>query len=665
MTSIENRIKKLKEQIQTYNHEYYVLDQPTISDVEYDELMQELIDLESKHPEYLTSDSPSQRVGGEVLDAFEKVTHAIPMLSLSNAFNAEDLRKFDERLRKVTPEISYVVEAKIDGLAASLIYEEGKLIRGATRGNGSMGEDITHNIKTIKSIPLKLNEPRTLEVRGEVFMSKDAFAKLNEARRNEDLEPFKNPRNAAAGTMRQLDSSVAAKRDLDMFIYTITEKDEEAEESHFDILKTLKNLGFKINDQVKHYDSIEDVITRVEALESMRHDLPYDIDGVVIKVNERDLYQKIGYTAKSPKWAIAYKFKAEEVITKVKNIFFQVGRTGQITPVAELEPVEVQGSTVSRATLHNEDYLKEKDIRIDDDVIIKKAGDIIPEVVSVIKENRKYDSGSFSFIKNCPVCEGPIKRTGSEADHYCVNDECPAKKMEGLIHFASRAAMNIEGLGERIIELFYNEGYLKTIPDIYQLKHYRDKLIVRAGFGVKSIDKLIKNIDKSKTNNLDQLIFGLGIRHVGAKVSKLLAAHFETIDAMIKANESDYIAIPEIGEKIAMSLVQFFNDEKNIAMINKLKSLDINTIFKGVKTQSKTLEGLTFVITGKLPSLSRNEAKDLIEKHGGKSTGSVSKKTDYLLAGEDAGSKLDKAKSLDVKIVDETTLLEMIDKESD
>lgn len=664
MTSVKNRINKLKEQLQTYNHEYYVLDQPTISDVEYDELMQELIDLESKHPEYLTSDSPSQRVGGEVLDAFEKVTHAIPMLSLSNAFNAEDLRKFDERLRKITPEVSYVVEAKIDGLAASLIYEDGKLIRGATRGNGSVGEDITHNIKTIKSIPLKLNEPHTLEVRGEVFMSKDAFAKLNETRRNSDLEPFKNPRNAAAGTMRQLDSSVAAKRDLDMFIYTITEKDEIADQSHFDVLKALKNLGFKINDQVRHYTTIDDVIKRVEALELMRHDLAYDIDGVVIKVNERELYQKIGYTAKSPKWAIAYKFKAEEVITKVKNIFFQVGRTGQITPVAELEPVEVQGSTVSRATLHNEDYLKEKDIRLDDDVIIKKAGDIIPEVVSVIKENRKVNSKPFTFIKNCPVCEGPIKRTGSEADHYCVNDECPAKKMEGLIHFASRAAMNIEGLGERIIERFYNEGYLKTIPDIYQLKDYRDKLIVRAGLGVKSIDKLIKNIDKSKTNNLDQLIFGLGIRHVGAKVSKLLASHFETIDAMIEAGESDYITIPEIGEKIAMSLVQYFNDEQNIAMINKLKSLKINTTFKGVKTQSKTFEGLTFVITGKLPSLSRNEAKDLIEKHGGKSTGSVSKKTDYLLAGEDAGSKLDKAKSLSVKIIDEATLLEMINKES-
>lgn len=665
MKTMENpkkRIESLKEQLKYHNHQYYVLDHPTISDIEYDALMQELIDLENDHPEYLTSDSPSQRVGGEVLDKFTKVEHTLPMLSLSNAFNEDDLKKFDNRIRKAQPNITYVVEAKIDGLAASLIYENGQLIRGATRGNGTIGEDITHNIKTIKSIPLSLNKAISLEVRGEVFMSKDSFAKLNDQRRSQGLEPFKNPRNAAAGTMRQLDSKVAAERDLDMFIYSITEKDEDAVNTHFEVLNHLKELGFKINNEVRKYETINDVIVRVKTLEEMRQDLPYDIDGVVVKVNERKYYEEIGYTAKSPKWAIAYKFKAEEVITKVNDIFFQVGRTGQITPVASLEPVDVQGSTVSRATLHNEDYLKEKDIRLHDDVIIKKAGDIIPEVVSVIKENRDDSSQPFEFIKSCPVCGGPIERKGSEADHYCVNDDCPAKNMEGLIHFSSRGAMNIEGLGERIIELFYNEGYLKTIPDIYRLHERRDKLIVRAGFGVKSIDKLLSNIEKSKDNSLEKLVFGLGIRFVGSKVSKVLAMHFKTLSDMMDASETEFKAVDEIGDKIAASLVTYFNDEDNKSLIQELADLGINMTYDGPEKQTGVFDGKTFVITGKLPNLTRNEAKLIIEKQGGKVTSSVSKNTDYLLAGEDAGSKYDKAEKLSVRIIDEETLYEIIEK---
>jgi len=662
MENPKKRIESLKEQLKYHNHQYYVLDHPTISDIEYDALMQELIDLENDHPEYLTSDSPSQRVGGEVLDKFTKVEHTLPMLSLSNAFNEDDLKKFDNRIRKAQPNITYVVEAKIDGLAASLIYENGQLIRGATRGNGTIGEDITHNIKTIKSIPLSLNKAISLEVRGEVFMSKDSFAKLNDQRRSQGLEPFKNPRNAAAGTMRQLDSKVAAERDLDMFIYSITEKDEDAVNTHFEVLNHLKELGFKINNEVRKYENINDVIDRVKTLEEMRQDLPYDIDGVVVKVNERKYYEEIGYTAKSPKWAIAYKFKAEEVITKVNDIFFQVGRTGQITPVASLEPVDVQGSTVSRATLHNEDYLKEKDIRLHDDVIIKKAGDIIPEVVSVIKENRDDSSQPFEFIKSCPVCGGPIERKGSEADHYCVNDDCPAKNMEGLIHFSSRGAMNIEGLGERIIELFYNEGYLKTIPDIYRLHERRDKLIVRAGFGVKSIDKLLSNIEKSKDNSLEKLVFGLGIRFVGSKVSKVLAMHFKTLSDMMDASETEFKAVDEIGDKIAASLVTYFNDEDNKSLIQELADLGINMTYDGPEKQTGVFDGKTFVITGKLPNLTRNEAKLIIEKQGGKVTSSVSKNTDYLLAGEDAGSKYDKAEKLSVRIIDEETLYEIIEK---
>ena len=662
MENPKKRIESLKEQLKYHNHQYYVLDHPTISDIEYDALMQELIDLENDNPEYLTSDSPSQRVGGEVLDKFTKVEHTLPMLSLSNAFNEDDLKKFDNRIRKTHPNITYVVEAKIDGLAASLIYENGQLIRGATRGNGTIGEDITHNIKTIKSIPLSLNKAISLEVRGEVFMSKDSFAKLNDQRRSQGLEPFKNPRNAAAGTMRQLDSKVAAERDLDMFIYSITEKDEDAVNTHFEVLNHLKELGFKINNEVRKYETINDVIVRVKTLEEMRQDLPYDIDGVVVKVNERKYYEEIGYTAKSPKWAIAYKFKAEEVITKVNDIFFQVGRTGQITPVASLEPVDVQGSTVSRATLHNEDYLKEKDIRLHDDVIIKKAGDIIPEVVSVIKENRDDSSQPFEFIKSCPVCGGPIERKGSEADHYCENDDCPAKNMEGLIHFSSRGAMNIEGLGERIIELFYNEGYLKTIPDIYRLHERRDKLIVRAGFGVKSIDKLLSNIEKSKDNSLEKLVFGLGIRFVGSKVSKVLAMHFKTLSDMMDASETEFKAVDEIGDKIAASLVTYFNDEDNKSLIQELADLGINMTYDGPEKQTGVFDGKTFVITGKLPNLTRNEAKLIIEKQGGKVTSSVSKNTDYLLAGEDAGSKYDKAEKLSVRIIDEETLYEIIEK---
>jgi DNA ligase (NAD+) len=652
---IKKRIETLKETIREHDYNYHVLDKPVISDVEYDQLLKELLDLESAYPEYLSSDSPTQRITGKVLEGFKKVEHRIPMLSLSNAFSKEDLIDFDRKIKKIADNYSYVLEAKIDGLAASLIYEDGKLIRAASRGNGEVGEDITHNVVTIRSIPLYLKEAVSLEVRGEIFMNKAAFINLNNQREQNNEALFKNPRNAAAGSIRQLDSAIAASRDLDMFIYSLTERDDEANTTHISTLETLSKLGFKTN-KTLHLKTIEEVIQEVEKIENTRHDLPFDIDGAVIKVNEKSLYKTIGYTAKSPKWAIAYKFKAEEVITHINDIIFQVGRTGQITPVAVLEPVEVQGSTVSRATLHNEGYIKDKDIRIHDDVIIKKAGDIIPEVVSVILEQRSFQT-PFEMIKHCPKCNSELLRQANEADVYCLNPSCPAKEIEGLIHFASRKAMNIEGLGERIIELFYNEGYLKNIPDIYLLKQHRDVLITKAGFGIKSIDKLLENIEKSKSNSLEQLLFGLGIRYVGEKVSKVLAMHFKTLFDMISVTEDELIKIDEIGDKIAYSVSERFSEETFIDMLNTLKDLGLNVDYLGLTEASGKFTNMTFVLTGKLETLTRDDAQLIIESLGGKVTGSVSKKTDVVVAGADAGSKLEKANQLGISVWDEETFI--------
>ncbi len=656
----KKRIKTLREQLNRYNYEYHVQDNPTISDVEYDKLMRELKNLEDEHPEYVSSDSPTMRVGGEVLDEFKKVEHAIPMLSLDNAFNADELRDFDKRVRKITSEVTYVVEPKIDGLAASLIYEDGQFKRAATRGNGSVGEDITHNVRTIKSVPLSLPEKVNIEVRGEIYMRKAAFMALNDEREANGDNKFKNPRNAAAGSIRQLDSKVAAKRDLDMFVYVKTEEDSPDNTSHMETLNTLKAYGFKINPEIKRVSSIDEAIERTHYFENNREEFAYDIDGAVIKVNERNLYGTIGYTARSPKWAIAYKFKAEEAITKIDSIFFQVGRTGQITPVAALSPVDIQGSTVSRATLHNDAYVSQKDIREGDAVIIRKAGDIIPEVVKVISERRSGSEQPFEMITHCPECGKPLEKADNEADTYCVNPDCPARKVESLIHFSSRGAMNIEGLGERIVEHFHNEGYLSDIPDIYKLKDYREALIVRAGFGPKSIDKLLKNIEASKNNSLEHLLFGLGIRYVGKKVSKVLAMHFDDLFAIMKADEATLTSVDEIGEKIASSIIQYFEDSHNCAMIEELKSFGVNMTFKGTKPKQGVFYAKRVVLTGTLESMTRNEAKEAIEAEGGKVTGSVSKNTDYVCAGNDAGSKLDKAEKLGVEVIDESTLRAML-----
>jgi DNA ligase (NAD+) len=659
----KKRIEEVRKTLRQWGHEYYVLDQPTVSDQEYDKLMQVLIELEEQYPQYQSPSSPTMRIGGEVLDKFEKVEHDYPMMSLSNAFSHEDLIAFDERIRKnIKEDFQYFVELKIDGLAGSIKYEDGELIQGATRGNGTIGENVTQNVKTIYSIPLRINEKRPLEVRGEILMGKEAFIKANIEREDQGNELFKNPRNAAAGSLRQLDSKIAAKRQLDMFIYSLMTPEVYGIDTHEEALSFVKNLGFKVNPLSKRCATIEEVIELVEEYTAKRNTLSYEIDGVVVKVNELALYDKIGYTSKSPKWAIAYKFPAEEVITKIQDITFQVGRTGQITPVATFDTVLVQGSSVSRATLHNEDYIRQKDIRFGDFVKIKKAGDIIPEVVSVVTEQRPSDSEPFEMITVCPVCKEEIEKKPGEADYFCVNPDCPAKKMEGLIHFASRKAMNIEGLGEKIIEQFYNDGLIRTIEDIYTLKDKREILITREGFGVKSIDKLLESIESSKSNNANQLLFGLGIRHVGEKVSKVIMENAMNVFELFEFTKNDLIEINEVGEVIAESIVSYFQNKENRKQIETLNHLGVNMTYGSKKMSELSLQDMTFVLTGKLEQFTRNEAKEMIEVRGGKVTSAVSNKTDYVLAGTDAGSKLDKANDLGVKVISESEFLDLLDR---
>jgi len=632
----KKRIEELTVLLEKYNYEYYVLDNSEVSDQEFDALLHELIRLEEENPEYKKNDSPTIRIGSVILDKFEKVTHDVPMMSLSNAFNEEDLRSFDDKIIKEVGNVSYNVELKIDGLAGSIKYINGKLVLGASRGNGVVGENITSNIKTIKSIPLKIDYLDNLEVRGEIFMSKKAFNKANEERLSNNLEMFKNPRNAASGSVRQLDSRVAASRNLDMYIYSLISPERHDINHHIDAIAFAKQLGFKINPLSKVCKNIDEVNIA--------------------------LHDKIGYTAKSPKWAIAYKFPAQEVITRINSITFQVGRTGQITPVANLDPVMVQGSTVSRATLHNEDYIVDKDIREKDYVVIKKAGDIIPEVVKVELDRRTENSVPFSMIKECPVCKNVLIRDDGVADYYCVNPLCDAKKIEGLIHFASRKAMNIEGLGIRIIEQFYNDGFIKSIKDIYLLKDHREELIIKEGFGVKSIDKLLDNIELSKNSNLDKLIFGLGIRHVGEKVSKVITASYPNLDDMGKWAYEELIDIDEIGDVIAKSIIDYFRNEENIALLNDLKALGLNTKYVSSIKNKDEFASKTFVLTGKLELYKRDEAKALIESLGGKVSSSVSKKTDYVVAGSDAGSKLAKALDLGVKVLTEQEFKDLLDR---
>ena len=656
------RLNEIKELLNEYNYQYYVLDNPSVSDQEYDRLMQELQGIEYKHPEWITPDSPSQRVGGEVLDGFQKVTHERMMLSLGNIFNEDELIAFDDRIRGIYPQVEYVCELKIDGLAVSLVYADGRLDYGATRGDGTVGEDITHNVKTIKSIPLKIDYAGDFEVRGEIFMPKKSFNELNRQRKEAGETLFANPRNAAAGSVRQLDSTIAAKRGLDAFLYMVPMASEVGFQTHKDALDYIKKLGFKTNPMTKVCSSIQEVWAFILEMTDKRPTLPYEIDGIVIKVNRLDYQERLGYTAKVPKWAIAYKFPAEEVVTKLKDIVFTIGRTGQITPNAVLEPVRVAGSTVQRATLHNEDNVKHKDIRVGDYVVIRKAGDVIPEVVRSLKERRDGSEKVFEMIQYCPRCGSPLVRKDNEAAYYCLNDHCDSKKIEQIIHFASRDAMNIEGLGEKVIEQFYNLGFIKRIEDIYSLYEHAQEIMDIEGFGKKSMDNLVEAIEKSKQNSMEKLLFGLGIRGIGAKMADNLSKVFKNMDALLDASDEQLLAIKDVGQTIVKSLHRFRNDINNQELLMNLKFIGLNMDYLKETTliQDSIFNGKTVCVTGTLELMTRKEIKDYLTRLGANVTGSVSKKTDYLICGKEAGSKLEKANQLGVTVLTEEQFKEEV-----
>ena len=654
-----DRYNELVDILNKANYEYHVLDNPTITDQEFDKYLRELINLEKEHPEFVRDDSPTQKIGGEVIDGFNKIRHEIPMLSLSNVFNESEIMEFDNRIAKEGYHPSYVCELKIDGLSVSLKYKNGKFVSAATRGDGVVGEDITHNAKTIKSIPLKINKDIDIEVRGEIFMSKKVLEELNKLRKDQNLPLFQNCRNAAAGSIRQLDSNIARQRKLDTFIYHLPNPEDYGIKTHLEALEFMKELGFKTNPNNRLVNDVNGILEFISEKGSIRSELPYDIDGVVIKVNDINTQKKLGYTQKYPKWATAYKFPATEVLTKLTDIIFTVGRTGQITPNAVLEPVLVAGSTVRRATLHNEQYVIDKDLKIGDIVSIRKAGDVIPEVVGPVKERRDGTEKEFVMIKKCPICGSDLVLSKTGIDYFCMNDKCSKRNIESLIHFVSRKAMNIDGLGDSIIEDFYNLGFIKNYTDIYDLNKHREELIELEGFGNKSINNLLESIELSKNNSLERLLFALGILHVGSKTGKILAKEFKNIDNLINAPYDVLVNIPDIGEIIAKSVRNYFDNDENIALINKLKEKGINMNYLGTESSSK-LNGKIFVLTGTLNDFTRDDAKQVIEDNGGIVTGTVSSKTNYVVAGEKAGSKYDKAVSLGITILNEEEFKNLI-----
>ena len=645
------RMLELIDIINEADYNYHTLDNPTITDQEYDKYLRELYEIETAHPEWVKENSPTQHAGGQVIDEFKKVTHKIPMMSLSDVFSESEIIAFDERIKKEGINPEYVCELKIDGLSVSLLYEDGKLVRAATRGDGTTGEDITHNAKTIKVIPLKLKEKVNIEVRGEIFMNKETLKKLNEERKKNNQPLLQNCRNAAAGSIRQLDSKIAAERKLDNFIYHLPDPLDYNLHTHQEALDYMKSLGFKINPNNRLVKNINDVLSFIEEKGKERPNLPYDIDGIVIKVNNIDDQVRLGYTAKYPKWATAYKFPAEEVLTKLTDITFTVGRTGQITPNAVLEPVIVAGSTISRATLHNEDYVNEKGLKIGDIVSIRKAGDVIPEVVEAKVNRRTGKEKDFVMITECPMCKTPLIKKECQVDYYCPNNKCPARHVESLIHFASRDAMNIDGLGDSIMEDFYNFGFIGNIADIYSLKDHAKDLTRLEGYGEKSINNLLTSIENSKANSLERLLFGLGIPHVGEKTAKILASRCETMDNLIKTPEEELKKIPDIGDIIAKSVVDYFENSHNKAIIEELKELGLNMNYLGPKIKENiNFAGKTFVLTGTLTLYTRDEASLKIESLGGTTTNSVSKKTSVVVVGENPGSKYEKAKQLGIEI---------------
>lgn len=656
------RIKQLRKLLTQYGYEYYVLDQPTITDKEYDSLLRELTTLEEEYPELVTPDSPTQRVGAEPLEGFEKVEHRIPMLSLSNAFNETELKDFDRRVKDLTgAAVKYVCELKIDGLAVSLTYENGQFVTGATRGDGVIGEDITSNLRTIRSIPLSIKEQGLIEVRGEVFMPHKSFLALNKEKLENEEEPFANPRNAAAGSLRQLDPRIAASRNLDIFLYGIGEWEGPRLDSHSARLEYLEEQGFKINPAWRLCDSIDEVIEFVKEWTEKRPDLEYEIDGIVVKVDDLDQQEDLGFTAKSPRWAAAYKFPEEEAITVLRDIELSIGRTGVVTPTAILDPVIVAGSTVQRASLHNADIIEALGVRINDTVVIKKAGDIIPKVVRVLEERRTGTEKEFSMPENCPECGTELVHLEEEVALRCINPNCPAQLREGLLHFVSRDAMNVDGLGEKVIEQLFKAELITTIADLYRLE--REELLELERMGEKSVSNLLGAINTSKENSLEKLIFGLGIRFIGSRASDMLAEHFLEMDRLRYATFDELISVDEIGEKMADSIVQYFALERVQTLLNDLEELGINMTYKGLREDEIATDSLvsekTVVLTGKLENFTRKEAKQLIESLGGKVTSSVSKNTDIVVAGESAGSKYEQAVKLDIEIWDEAKLEEV------
>ncbi len=658
MDNIKLRMDELIDIINEASIKYYVDDNPSITDQEYDDYYNELLKLEEKYPDLKRSDSPTLRVGGKVVDKFEKVTHESPMLSFDDIFNEDEIVLFDERIKKTCPNATYTLEPKMDGLSGSLLYEKGVLKRAATRGDGLIGENITHNVETIKSVPLRLNKELDIEVRGEIYMSKASFEKCNKEKEKRGENLFANPRNAAAGSVRQLDSKIAAKRNLDFMAYFIPNPDKYGIKTQGESLAFLKELGFKTNYNLNGLaKNINDIINYIDDLGSKRSNLPFEIDGVVLKVNSLEDESKLGFTERVPRWGIAYKFPAEEVLTTLKEIKFTVGRTGKITPNALFSPVHVAGSVISKATLHNEDYCLDKDVRVGDVISIRKAGDVIPEVVEVKKERRTGKEVPFKMIENCPMCASKLVK--EDANYFCKNDLCPARKMEGLIHFASRNTMNIDGLGERIIEDFYNMGFIKSISDIYLLSNHKEDLIELEGFGEKSVNNLLESIENSKNNSLEKVLFALGIRHVGKKTAKILAKRYKNIDNIINVNIDELTNVNDIGEIIAKSVKTYFDDPLNLKLIEDLKKLGLNFEYKN-DSSDDALSGMTFVLTGTLEKYKREELTKILEDKGAKVTSSVTKKTTGVIVGDKPGSKYDKALKLGVKIYNEEDVLNII-----
>ena len=655
MKKIREEIYRLTERINEARREYYEEDNPSISDFEYDSLMRDLEDLEARYPEFAYESSPTKQVGYVANSKFENVIFDQPMLSLGDIFNSDEVIEFVNRLKSFNP--TFVCELKIDGIASNLKYVNGMFNLGSTRGDGSVGENITSNLKTVKSIPMVLNKSIDIEVRGEVYMSRSTLDRLNKIRIEKKEEPFKNCRNAAGGSLRQLDYRVTKERDLDAFDYTLVNPEKYGIKTQIDALEFMKSLGFSVNPHYRLCKNAKEILDYLDEWKDKRNELDYDTDGVVIKVNELDLYDRIGYTARTPKWGIAYKFPALEVETELKDIIYTVGRTGNITPNAVLTPVMISGSLVQRATLHNEDFCLERDVRIGDFVNVRKAGEIIPEVIGVNFSRRKENSVPFKMIENCPDCGSKLERIENESNHYCLNKNCPGRRKASIIYFASKGAMDIETLSEKVVETFFKMGYLNDIIDIYRLKDKKEALMKIEGFGKKSIDVLLENIEKSKGNSLDRVITSLGIRYVGGKVSKILAKEFKSLDNLMDATFDDLIKIYDIGDAIATSVVNYFRENK--FFVNELKSVGVNPIMED-DSIGDLFSGKSIVLTGKLETMTREEASSIIEKLGGKAASSVSKSTYMVVCGSDAGSKKAKALALGIKIIDEQEFLSLI-----